>query len=107
VRHDLATLEQVVGQLVEMDDELRGLSYAEPWSEVIPYLLHLPDVGLIVAMTVLAAIGDITRFPTSKKLVGYSRLAAACMTVGKPIARVIHLHRACAQRRICTSVVDH
>ncbi len=77
VRHDFATLDQVVGQLGEIDDELRRLSCAEPWSDVTPYLLHLPGVGLIVAMTVLAAVGDITRFPTPKKLVGYSGLAAS------------------------------
>jgi transposase len=83
VRHDLATLDQVVGQLGEMDDELRRLSCAEPWSDVTPYLLHLPGVGLIVAMTILAASGDITRFPTSKKLVGYSGLAAGVHDSGQ------------------------
>jgi hypothetical protein len=83
VRHDLATLEQVVEQLEEIDDELRRLSCNEPWSDVMPYLLHLPGVGLIVAMTILAAIGDITRFPTSKKLVGYSRLAAGVHDSGQ------------------------
>ena len=58
VKHDLATLDQVVEQLGEIDDELRRLSCAEPWSDVAPYLLHLPGVGLIVAMTILAAIGE-------------------------------------------------
>jgi hypothetical protein len=48
----------VATQLGEIDDELRRLSCAEPWSAVVPYLLHLPGVGLIVAMTILAAIGD-------------------------------------------------
>jgi len=94
VRHDLATLDQVVGQLGEIDDELRRLSCAAPWSDVIPYLLHLPGVGLIVAMTVLAAIGDITRFPTSKNwsaTVGWWR---ACMTVGRRIAPAISPRKA-------------
>jgi transposase len=83
VRHDLATLDQIVGQLDEIDDELRRLSCSEPWSAVIPYLLHLPGVGLVVAMTILAAIGDITRFPTAKKLVGYSGLAAGVHDSGQ------------------------
>src|SRR5512136_1225154 len=34
-------------------------------------------------MTILAAIGDITRFPTSKKLVGYSGLAAGVHDSGQ------------------------
>jgi transposase len=83
VKHDLATLDQVVEQLGEIDNELRRLSCAEPWSDVVPYLLHLPGVGLIVAMTILAAIGDVTRFPTSKKLVGYSGLAAGVHDSGQ------------------------
>jgi len=83
VKHDLATLDQVGGQLDEIDDELRRLSCNEPWSAVMPYLLHLPGVGLIVAMTILAAIGDITRFPTAKKLVGYSGLAVSIHDSGQ------------------------
>jgi transposase len=83
VKHDLATLDQVVEQRGEIDDELRRLSCTEPWSDVAPYLLHLPGVGLIVAMTILAAIGDVTRFPTSKKLVGYSGLAASVHDSGQ------------------------
>ncbi len=83
VRHDLATLDQVAEQLGEIDDELRRLSCAEPWSDITPYLMHLPGVGLIVAMTLLAAIGDITRFPTSKKLVGYSGLAVSVHDSGQ------------------------
>jgi hypothetical protein len=61
VRHDLATLDQVVGRLGEIDAELRRLSCAEPWSDVTPYLLHLPGVGLIVAMTVLVGHPDLRR----------------------------------------------
>jgi hypothetical protein len=42
----------------------------------VPVLIQLPGVGLRSVMTILAAIGDITRFLTSKKLVGYSGLGA-------------------------------
>ncbi len=74
VRHDLATLEQLAGQLTEIDDELRRLSCVGPWAADVPYLLQLPGVGLIVTMTVLAAVGAVTRFESAKKLVGYSGL---------------------------------
>jgi transposase len=83
VKHDLATLDQVGVQLDEIDDELRRLSCAEPWSAVMPYLLHPPGVGLVVAVTILAAIGDITRFPTAKRLVGYSGLAVSVHDSGQ------------------------
>lgn len=40
----------------------------------IPLLIQLPGVGMLTAITILAAIGDITRFPSSKELVGYAGL---------------------------------
>jgi hypothetical protein len=36
----------------------------------------LPGVGVITAVTLLAAIGDISRFPTAKHLVGYAGMGA-------------------------------
>ena len=42
--------------------------------ERVVLLLQLPGVGLIIALTLLAAIGDISRFPLAKQLVGYSGL---------------------------------
>lgn len=77
VRQDLATLAQLATQLEEIDDELRRLSCEAPWSTDVPYLLQLPGVGLIVAMTVLAAVGEVTRFQSAKKLVGYSGLGTS------------------------------
>jgi hypothetical protein len=41
-----------------------------------PYLIQLPGIGLLTAMTILSAIGDIERFPSAKKLVGYAGLGA-------------------------------
>lgn len=40
----------------------------------IPGLIQLPGISLINAMTILAAIGEIERFPNAKKLVGYAGL---------------------------------
>jgi hypothetical protein len=42
----------------------------------VPLLVHLPGIGLVGAMTLLAAIGDILRFPSAKHLVGYAGLGA-------------------------------
>jgi hypothetical protein len=42
----------------------------------MPYLMQLPGLGLITALTVLAAIGDVTRFETARQLVGYAGLGA-------------------------------
>jgi transposase len=83
VEQDLATLDHIVPQIEELDAELRRLSTSEQWAEQVPYLLQLPGIGLLTAMTVLSAIGDITRFGAAKKLVGYAGLGAGVHDSGK------------------------
>jgi transposase len=43
-------------------------------SQRLPLLVQLPGINLIAGLTILAAIGDIARFPSPKKLVGYAGL---------------------------------
>jgi len=83
LRQDLTQLELLVPLIAEVETELHRLSLADPWGEQMPYLLQLPGLGLLTAMTVLAAIGDITRFPTTKKLVGYAGLGARIHSSGE------------------------
>ncbi len=83
IRQDLAILDHLEPEVAEVDAELYRLSTVSPWAEFAPYLMQLPGVAIIVAMTVLAAIGDITRFPTAKKLVGYSGLGASVHDSGE------------------------
>lgn len=73
-RQDLATIQHLTNQLGEVEAELAHLSMQEPWAEQMPFLLQLPGIALITAMTVRSAIGDIRRFPSAKRLVGYSGL---------------------------------
>jgi transposase len=40
----------------------------------VPTLMTAPGIGPVLGYTIAAEIGDITRFPTSKKLVGYTGL---------------------------------
>jgi transposase len=83
VHHDLATIDQIDQQLQEIDQELNRLSTPDPWADQVSLLLQLPGFGIIVTMTVLAAIGDISRFAHPKKLVGYSGLGASIHDSGK------------------------
>jgi transposase len=83
VDQDLATLEHIGPQIEEVDGELRRLSTSEEWAEQVPYLVQLPGIGLLTAMTILGAIGDVTRFPSSKQLVGYAGLGAGVHDSGK------------------------
>jgi hypothetical protein len=49
------------------------------------HLLQVPGVGAILAMTILAAIGDISRFKSAKKLVGYAGLGGRVKQTGKKL----------------------
>jgi transposase len=66
-----------------VDQHLMQLSVAEPWATPMVYLMQLPGVGVITGMTILAAIGAITRFPSAAKLVGYSGLGASVHASGQ------------------------
>lgn len=79
----LATLDHLEPEIGEVEQELFRLSTVSPWAEAMPYLMQLPGFGIIVAMTVLAAIGDITRVPCAKKLVGYAGLGASVHASGE------------------------
>jgi transposase len=83
VRQNLAMLDGLGSVVAEVDQELARLSTTSPWSEHTPYLVQLPGFGVINAMTILSAIGDITRFPTSKKLVGYAGLGGSVHDSGQ------------------------
>jgi hypothetical protein len=82
-RQDLATIDHFGSLVVEAETELARLSGRDPWAEMLPWLIQLPGMGLITAMTVLSAIGDISRFPSAKHLVGYSGLGAKVHASGQ------------------------
>src|SRR6185503_3974961 len=82
-RQDLIILDQLSPLITEVEAEVERLSVTEPWAEQTPYLLQLPGIGLVTAMTILGAIGEIERFPTAKKLVGYAGLGARVHASGQ------------------------
>jgi transposase len=83
VRQGLASLTHLAGQVAEVQTELERLSTTPPWASVLPYLLQLPGFGLVLSLTVLAAVGDITRFEDAKHLVGYAGLGSAVHASGE------------------------
>lgn len=83
VKHDLATLAHLEPQIEQVDTELRRLSTYEEWADQVPYLVQLPGIGLLTAMTILGAIGEVSRFPSAKQLVGYAGLGAGVHASGK------------------------
>jgi transposase len=73
IQSDLETLAFARSQIVQLEGTL---AEAAAQDERVPLLIQLPGIGLITAMTLLAAIGDIARFPSAEKLVGYTGLGA-------------------------------
>lgn len=61
-------------QIERINVEVGKLCHQKPWSAGMAYIMSLPGFGMITTMTVLAAIGEIERFATPKKLASYSGL---------------------------------
>jgi transposase len=61
-------------QIQRMSREVTKMSHQQPWAQSMTYLMQLPGFGVITAMTVLAAIGEIQRFADAHHLASYSGL---------------------------------
>lgn len=83
MKQELKTLRLVREHIVEVEKELGRLSTSEGWGSQAVYLMQIPGVGIIVTMTILSAIGDIRRFESPKKLVGYAGLGAGVHDSGQ------------------------
>jgi transposase len=83
VSQDLDSVDYFTKQIEQLEAQLAHLSVSTPWIHQVPYLLQVPGIGLVSAMTILSAIGDITRFAHPKKLVGYAGLGARVHASGQ------------------------
>jgi transposase len=83
VRQDFALLTSLTPLIAELDAALVSVSQQAPWAEQVPYVLQLPGFKVHNALVLLAAIGEIGRFPTPKQLVGYSGLGASVHRSGQ------------------------
>ena len=73
VRSDLDTLAFAQQQIAALEETLTQLGSQD---KRLPLLVQLPGIRLINGLTILAAIGDIARFSSPKKLVGYAGLGS-------------------------------
>ena len=83
IRQELALLQEVEKLKAAVDEELQRQSTSSTWGKPALQIMQLPGVGFVVAMTVLSAIGDISRFEHAKQLVGYAGLGAGVHDSGK------------------------
>jgi transposase len=89
---DLETKQYLKGQTDRLTRRLGTMSHQSPWAAQAMYLMQIPGFGVVTTMTVLAAIGDISRFETPKHLVSYAGLAPGVEQSGtkkrsKPITK--------------------
>lgn len=83
IRQELFLLQEVEKLKEAVDEELQRQSTGAIWGKQALQIMQLPGVGFIVAMTVLSAIGDISRFENAKQLVGYAGIGAGVHDSGK------------------------
>lgn len=76
VAQDLQILDHLAPLIEQVEQQLYLESFREPWKAQTPFLLQQTGIGVLTAMILLAAIGDIQRFPRAQQLVGYAGLGA-------------------------------
>jgi transposase len=83
LKQELKSLRMVREHILEVEKELGCLSTSQRWNAQTVHVMQLPGVGIVVAMTILSAIGDIRRFESPKQLVGYAGLGAGVHDSGQ------------------------
>ena len=64
-------VDEVEREIRACEAELRRLGADHPY---VPHLMTVPGIAWVLGYTIAAEIGDIDRFPSPKKLVGYTGL---------------------------------
>jgi transposase len=67
----LLLIDDLERRIAEINRELKAGGADHPY---VPWLLTVPGIGWVLAFTIAAEIGDISRFPSAKKLCGYTGL---------------------------------
>jgi transposase len=70
----LRLIDLLDGEIDEVEAALRREGAEHRY---VPTLMTAPGIGWVLGYTIAAEIGDISRFPTAKKLVGYTGLCPA------------------------------
>jgi transposase len=83
IRQELELLAGLDKNKAEVEAELGRQALGAQWGKQAMRLLQLSGFGVVMTMTVLSAIGDVSRFESAKKLVGYSGLGAGVHDSGK------------------------
>ena len=80
IRTLLSVIDDLDRQIVPIERELRPLAHD---NEQVRLLMTIPGVAELLGLTLLAEIGDVSRFPSARRLVGYSGLAPTIKQSGQ------------------------
>jgi transposase len=80
IRTLLAVIDDLERQIAPLERELRPLARANPQARL---LMSIPGIAEVLGLTLVAEIGDISRFPSARKLVGYSGLTPTIKQSGQ------------------------
>lgn len=80
IQTDLDTLAFAQRQIACLLECLAAAAAQDPR---VPFLVQTTGISLLTALTLLAAIGDIQRFPSARHLVGYAGLGASVHDSGQ------------------------
>jgi transposase len=81
VAEALGVIDELDRRLQPLEAELVPLARADAR---VALLETIPGLGLLLALTFAAEIGDVARFPSARKLVGYSGLSPRVRQSGRP-----------------------
>ena len=87
IKGEMSVLEALQPLIANVEKEIIELSNQGQWASQSGFLIQLPGIGVLTAMTILSAIGDVKRFESAKKLVGYSGLGASIHASGQLVRR--------------------
>ena len=83
LRHYLDILDHLKPLIGQLDAQVASLSDSPEWRDPMTFVLQIPGFGVTLGLTILSAIGDISRFESPKKLVGDSGLGASVHASGQ------------------------
>ena len=80
VAASLSLIDELEGQITEANTRLREGHAEHPY---IPLLMSAPGIGWVLAFTIAAEIGEISRFASPAKLTGYTGLCPRVLQSGE------------------------